>query len=101
MKRTNLVLDEKLLEMATRLSGEKAYSRAVQRALEKFVRRIQARQILELAGSGFLGGLRGRDASGFARPARETRPMILIDTSVWIEVREPIERRTAPCLRSR
>ncbi len=56
MKRTNLVLDEKLLEMATRLSGEKTYSRAVQRALEEFVRRIQARQILELAGSGLWQG---------------------------------------------
>lgn len=56
MKRTNLVLDEKLLEQATRLSGEKTYSRAVQRALEEFVRRIQARQILDLAGTGLWEG---------------------------------------------
>lgn len=52
MKRTNLVLDAELLEQATRLSGEKTYSAAVTRALEDFVRRIKARQILELAGSG-------------------------------------------------
>jgi Arc/MetJ family transcription regulator len=52
MKRTNLVLDEQLLEEATRLSGERTYSRAVERALADFVRRIKARQILELAGSG-------------------------------------------------
>lgn len=52
MKRTNLVLDEQLLEEATRLSGEKTYSRTVERALEEFVRRIKARQILDLAGSG-------------------------------------------------
>jgi hypothetical protein len=52
MKRTNLVLNEDLLEEATRLSGERTYSRTVERALEDFVRRARARRILELAGSG-------------------------------------------------
>ena len=52
MKRTNLVLREDLLEEATRLSGEKTYSRAVERALLDFVRRAKARTILELRGSG-------------------------------------------------
>ena len=52
MKRTNLVLHEELLQEATRLSGEKTYSAAVNRALEEFVRRFEARRILELAGSG-------------------------------------------------
>jgi Arc/MetJ family transcription regulator len=52
MKRANLVLDEDLLEEATRLSGEKTYSAAVMRALEDFVRRAKARRILELRGSG-------------------------------------------------
>ncbi len=52
MKRANLVLREDLLEEAVRLSGERTYSRAVERALEDFVRRVKARQILELAGSG-------------------------------------------------
>ena len=56
MKRTNLVLDEKLLEEATRLSGERTYSRIVDRALEDYVRRIKARRILELAGSGLWEG---------------------------------------------
>ncbi|HVT45355.1 MAG TPA: type II toxin-antitoxin system VapB family antitoxin [Thermoanaerobaculia bacterium] len=56
MKRTNLVLDEELLEEATRLSGERTYSRAVARALEDFVRRAKASQILELAGSGLWEG---------------------------------------------
>jgi Arc/MetJ family transcription regulator len=63
MKRTNLVLREDLLEEATRLSGEKTYSRAVERALEEYVRRIKARQILALQGSGLwqgdLGEMRG------------------------------------------
>jgi Arc/MetJ family transcription regulator len=56
MKRTNLVLDEHLLEEATRVSGERTYSRAVERALEEFVRRARARRILELAGSGLWEG---------------------------------------------
>jgi len=56
MKRTNLVLDAALLEEATRLSGERTYSRTVERALEEFVRRAKARRILDLAGSGLWEG---------------------------------------------
>jgi Arc/MetJ family transcription regulator len=56
MKRTNLVLDDKLLEDAVRLSGERTYSRTVERALRDFVQRAKARRILELAGSGLWEG---------------------------------------------
>ncbi len=56
MKRTNLVLDEQLLEEAVRVSGERTYSRAVARALADFVRRAKARRILELAGAGLWEG---------------------------------------------
>jgi Arc/MetJ family transcription regulator len=56
MKRTNLVLNENLLEEAVRISGERTYSRAVERALEDFVRRAKAKQIFELAGSGLWEG---------------------------------------------
>jgi hypothetical protein len=56
MKRTNLVLDEHLLEEAVKLSGERTYSRAVERALEEFVRRVRAGRILTLAGSGLWEG---------------------------------------------
>ena len=56
MQRTNLVLDESLLEEATRLSGEKTYSATVQRALKDFVARAKARRILELRGSGAWDG---------------------------------------------
>ncbi len=56
MKRTNLVLDEEVLEQATRLSGEKTYSATVMRALEDFVRRAKARQILDLRSSGLWEG---------------------------------------------
>ena len=43
MKRTNLVLDENLLEEATRVLGAKTYSAAVNQALEEIVnvRKIQ------------------------------------------------------------
>jgi len=56
MKRTNLVLDGDLLEEATRISGERTYSRTVERALREMVQRARARQIQELAGSGLWKG---------------------------------------------
>ena len=56
MKRTNLVLNGDLLEETLRLSGERTYSRAVERAMEDFVRRVKARRILDLAGSGLWEG---------------------------------------------
>ncbi len=56
MKRTNLVLDESLLEEAVRLSGERTYSRTVERALRDLVARARARRILDLAGSGLWQG---------------------------------------------
>jgi Arc/MetJ family transcription regulator len=71
MKRTNLVLDEQLLEEVIRLSGEKTYSGAVQRALRDFVRRAKARRILELQGSGAwegdLSAMRGDQRHGRRR----------------------------------
>lgn len=77
MKRTNLVLEEDLLEEALRLSGERTYSRAVERALEDFVRRAKAGRILELAGSGLWEGDlaemrddRTRSAAGKRRGSR-------------------------------
>jgi Arc/MetJ family transcription regulator len=56
MKRTNLVLDERLLEEATRLSGQKTYSGAVELALRDWVRWHKSRQILELQGTGVWQG---------------------------------------------
>jgi len=56
MKRTNLVLDESILEEAVRVAGTKTYSRAVDMALRDFIRRAKARRILELTGSGLWKG---------------------------------------------
>ena len=56
MKRTTLMVDEHLLEEALKLSGERTYSKTVNLALQDFVRRIKARRILELKGSGLWKG---------------------------------------------
>ena len=81
MKRTNLVLDASVLEEAVRLSGERTYSAVVNRALADFVRRIKARRILELAGSGLWEG----DLSSMRSGAE-----------VVAEGRSPGRRRRAP-----
>ena len=46
------MLDAQLLEETLRVSGERTYSRAVERAMAEFVRRSKARGILDLAGTG-------------------------------------------------
>ncbi len=56
MKRTNLVLDEELLEEAVQLSGQKTYSKTVELALRDWVSRAKARRILDLRGSGLWEG---------------------------------------------
>ena len=56
MKRTRVVLDAALLKDVLRLSGERTYSKAVERALSDFVRRATAQRILNLAGSGLWEG---------------------------------------------
>ena len=81
MKRTNVVIDEDLLEEAVRLSGEKTYSRTIERALTELVRRSKARSIDQLAGSGLWSGdlaqMRGdqpstaREARGVYRPRKK------------------------------
>ena len=77
MKRTNLVLDEELLEEALRLAGERNYSRTVNRALAEFVRRVKAGRILQLAGSGLWDGdlaeMRADHRSASATTRRSTR----------------------------
>jgi Arc/MetJ family transcription regulator len=56
MKRTTLLLDEDLLETATRLLGVKTYSAAVNKALEEVIRNIRARNITQWFGSGVWDG---------------------------------------------
>jgi Arc/MetJ family transcription regulator len=74
VKRTNLVLPEDLLREAVQASGEKTYSGAVVVALEEYVRRAKARQILRLRGSGVWEGdlseMRGDAAPPTKRKAK-------------------------------
>jgi Arc/MetJ family transcription regulator len=75
MKRTNLVLDEDLLERALRLSGERTYTATVERALEELVRRAQASRVFQLRGSGLWeGDLEEMRQDAPARAGRQRRP---------------------------
>ena len=74
MKRTNVVLDEDLLEEAVRVSGEKTYSRTIERALEEMIRRAKAQGIEQLAGSGlWVGSLAEMRGDRSASAVRESR----------------------------
>jgi Arc/MetJ family transcription regulator len=46
MKRTNVAIDEELLETARRLSGEPTYSATIEKALEELVRESRFREML-------------------------------------------------------
>ena len=56
MKRMTVVLDERLLEEAVKVSGETTNARTIERALTELVRRARARSIEALAGSGVWQG---------------------------------------------
>jgi hypothetical protein len=56
MKRTNLVLDERLLDEATRVLGAKTYSGAVNTALEEVIRLKKIRGVSQFFGSGIWRG---------------------------------------------
>jgi Arc/MetJ family transcription regulator len=56
MKRTNLILDEKLLEEAISLMGVRTYSEAVNQSLRESIKLRKAKDILSLAGSGIWEG---------------------------------------------
>ena len=56
MKRTNLVLDEDLLERATSVFGVKTYSAAVNLALEEALRFRQIQSIPQFFGQGLWEG---------------------------------------------
>lgn len=74
VRRTNLMLPEDLLEEVVRLSGRKTFSAAVIVALEEFVRRAKARQILKLRGSGVWEGGLAEMRDDAAPPSR--RPTV-------------------------
>jgi Arc/MetJ family transcription regulator len=73
MKRTNIVLDEQLLEEAVRVSGERTYARTIERALQEMVRRAKAHGIDQLAGSGLWEGNLSEMRSDRTATVREKR----------------------------
>jgi Arc/MetJ family transcription regulator len=78
MKRTNLVLDEQLLEEATRVLRVKTYSAAVNKALAEAIRVHQVRSLAEFCGSGIWEGdlpeMRGDRARRRSKPrTRKTK----------------------------
>jgi Bacterial antitoxin of type II TA system, VapB len=97
MKRTNLVLDERLLEEATALSGERTFSRTVERALDEMVRRLKARRMLELAGSGIWSG----DLSVMRGDVRRAAGPGSLDREAAVRERGSIYRTRAKRPRSR
>ncbi len=72
MKRTNVVLDERLLDEAVRVSGEKTYARTIERALTELVRRAKAQRIELYAGSGVWEGDLGQMRRDAPATVRET-----------------------------
>jgi Arc/MetJ family transcription regulator len=57
MRRTNVVLDEGLLEEAQRKSGEKTYSATINKALQELIRRLTFEEGLKaISGSGWWEG---------------------------------------------
>jgi hypothetical protein len=66
MKRTNLVLDENLLEHTLRLSQKKTYSEAVMIAMKEFVRINEFSKIFDFQGTGIWSG----DLSGMREESK-------------------------------
>lgn len=56
MKRTSLMLDERLLEEAVRLLGTKTYSEAVNKALQEAINVQKRRGLVQFYGSGLWEG---------------------------------------------
>ena len=56
MKRTHLVLDERLLEQATRVLGAKTYSAAVNEALQEVVRIRKVQSLQDFSARGLWRG---------------------------------------------
>ena len=72
MKRTSLVLDERLLEQATQVLAAKTYSAAVNTALEEVIRLRKIQSIPQFFGSGVWEGDLSRMREDRPRGARRT-----------------------------
>ena len=74
MKRTNLLLNEKLLKTATHLLGVKTYSAAVNKALEEAIRMVRVRQLSHFIGkSVWEGDLSEMRDDRFTKKVKKTK----------------------------
>ncbi len=73
MKRTNLVLDEDLLVLATQVLGTKTYSAAVNTALEEVIRLRKIQSLPQFFGSGIWEGNLSEMREDRPRPARRPK----------------------------
>ena len=73
MKRTNLVLDENILEEAVRVLGVKTYSAAVNLALEEAIRIKKLTSLREFFGHGLWEGDLSKMREDRTRPGRQQR----------------------------
>lgn len=75
MKRTNVILDEELLEEARRVTGERTYSATIQKALEEIVREKRLKELLDatwnLGDDIFWPGW--LEEQGFKKPTKQRR----------------------------
>jgi Arc/MetJ family transcription regulator len=73
MRRTNLVLDERLLDEAARVLGAKTYSEAVNTALEEVIRPRKIQGMAQFFGSGIWEGDLAEMREDRTRRARSSR----------------------------
>jgi Arc/MetJ family transcription regulator len=73
MRRTNLVLDDQLLEQATRILGAKTYSAAVNTALEEVIRLKKIQSLPRFFGTGIWEGDLASMREDRPRPRRSSK----------------------------
>ena len=56
MKRTNVMLDEQLVEEACRITGQRTWSGVIDHALKEIVRRDKIQKLFDLAGTNWWEG---------------------------------------------
>ncbi len=87
--RTNIEIDDTLVEEAQRLTGLKTKRAVVEEGLKALIRLKRQMKILELAGK-----VKFWDDIDDSRQATVFREMILVDSSVWIDHLRGVDHRT-------
>lgn len=106
MKRTNVILDEKLLKDAVELTGEKTYSAAINRALGEMVRKLKVKRGIERFQQyedpfwpGYAEELFGKEWAERQRKrdeAREKKSRVSMIADAPVEPKKPLRKRRDP-----